>query len=123
MSAKATRKSTKRKKQPAPPVVPPERQRILSDESILFVYTDKDLFIHDKTCEKVREIPVEDLKSSGKYIAERRQCPKCALTAYLRIRSDDRKSYRTYEELYKRMNATPEQLREIYIEHNMTSSV
>ena len=107
-------------------VIPPvsaARQRILCDESIQFLYSKKDPCIHDKTCIKARDIPDEDLQPSTWYDADRPQCPDCALAAYLRVGAKDRKNYRGYAELYKKMKTSPEDLRRMYVDRRMTTSL
>ena len=55
------------------------RQRILSWESIRYVYSTRTNVLHDKTCATARNIPDEKLQVSGDFIEGMNLCKVCMM--------------------------------------------
>lgn len=115
--------------QQAPVVAPkpktpysPYRQRIMSDETVKFLYSKGGGQFHDKSCPKVQKIPDEELCCSGKYLSNISQCPYCAVKAYVRLGAKDFYNYPLYEKLFQRMRFTTKLLRRMYVNEKMRTS-
>lgn len=90
--------------------------RMLSDEKVLYFYHQAKNTIHEKHCELVKKIPVEDLTPLPAYKNGRKQCPNCALQSYLRIGAEDYKKDKAYDRLFKKMKADIKFIRKIFVE-------
>ena len=73
------------------------RNRIMSDETVKYIYSEKESILHDKHCLYAKEIPDSDLFYEKQYLPSMKQCPKCALRAYISYRP-----YRKAPERYRR---------------------
>lgn len=98
------------------------RQRIMSDESVRYLYSEREGKIHDKSCPKARKIPDEELCYSEKYLTHISQCPHCAIKAYVRLGAKDFYNFPLYEKHFERMRFTPSMLRWMYINDGMRTS-
>ena len=65
--------------------------RMLSDEHNLYFYQISKGTIHEKHCEYLKCIKTENLRPLLLYDNDKKQCPNCALRAYLRIGAEDYK--------------------------------
>ena len=71
--------------------------RMLSDERNLYFYQISNGTIHEKHCEQLKHIKTENLRPLSLYDNDKKQCPHCALRAYLRIGAEDYKKYKEYD--------------------------
>lgn len=94
------------------------RHRLASDENIRFFYSDEGI-IHDKTCDRVKEICDDELKYSYDYLAHMKPCSHCAARAYLRVGAKDYEEHENYEKLFRHMQVPLYILRSMYVEHHM----
>lgn len=92
--------------------------RMLSDEKTLYFYHTTKNTIHEKHCDILKDIKTESLQPLTSYDNEKKQCPHCALKAYLRIGAEDYKKYKEYDNLFKKMKADIDLIRNIYVELN-----
>ena len=90
--------------------------RMLSDENNLYFYQISKDTIHEKHCEHLKRIKTENLQPLSLYDDNKKQCPHCALRAYLRIGAEDYKKYKEYDKLFKAMNADMTLIRKIYVD-------
>lgn len=97
------------------------RQRILSNEQVKFLYSGSDTLIHDKSCKEARQISDDDLLYTQKYLPERKQCPECAVKAYVRIGAKDFKNYDTYLKLFEKMRMQEHLIRHMYVDCGMST--
>lgn len=65
------------------------RQRIFSNENVKFIYSKNNKILHEKHCPYIKAILDEELQYSGSFLPNMRQCPACAVEAYLRIGAKD----------------------------------
>lgn len=100
---------------PAPKPESMKLHRILSDEKIKFVYSNKTLTIHDKSCSRVKLMDDEELNSSEEYLQGYVACPKCELKAYIRAGAKDIKSYDEYIKLFNLMGADRDLIKRMYL--------
>lgn len=82
-------------------------QRMMSDETVKYLYSKNGGCLHDKSCPVARDIPDEELCCSKDYLPNISQCPLCAVKAYLRLGAKDFYNYPLYEKLFQRMRFTP----------------
>lgn len=77
-----------------------EKQRLISkranamdDARYRYIYSKKDNIVHDKSCEKVKEIKYWDFEATEKLPEKRKICPCCKRNVYIRnaIKSDMKK--------------------------------
>lgn len=101
----------------------PFRQRVLSNEKILFLTSRNSNIIHDKCCPVAREIPDEDLDILEAYDPNKKQCCVCALKAYLRWGAKDPYHKKQYEEYFKRVKLDISNLRYIYVSQQMKTNI
>ncbi len=90
--------------------------RMRSDEKNLFFYHKPKNTIHEKHCDNLKQIKFEDLQPLPSYKNGKKQCPHCALQAYLRIGAEDYKKHKEYDKIFKRMKADITLIRKIYVE-------
>lgn len=100
----------------------PYRQRIMSDETVKYLYSQKDRVLHDKSCPKVRDIPDDELCYTKDYLFDFLQCPLCAIKSYVRFGARDFYHFSLYERLFQRMGFTSALARKMYIEDRMETS-
>ncbi len=109
------------------PVVPskpkisfsPYRQRIMSDETVKYLYSKSSGVFHDKSCPEALKIPDEELCCSKEYLTEIPQCPLCAIKAYVRLGAKDLYNFHRYERLFDRMRFDPALIRQMYIQKGL----
>jgi hypothetical protein len=101
----------------------PLRQRMMSDEQVRFLYAEgageQDGFLHDKSCPIARKIPDAALRASKTYRLDKRQCPQCAVKAYVRLGARDFYNFRTYQRLFETMHLHQGHLRQMYVGYGM----
>ena len=51
------------------------RNRIMSDETVKYIYSEKESILHDKHCLYAKEIPDSDLFYEKQYLPSMKQCP------------------------------------------------
>ncbi|MDD6483895.1 MAG: HTH domain-containing protein [Clostridiales bacterium] len=90
--------------------------RMMSDEKNLYFYQRAENIIHEKHCELLKHIKLENLRPLTSYKKNKKQCPDCALRAYLRMGAEDYKKYKEYDKLFKRMRADMGLIRKIFVE-------
>jgi hypothetical protein len=95
------------------------RQRIMSDQRVRYIYSEKDNVIHDKSCRRTREIDDKDLFYSENYMPQLHQCRECAMRAYIHAGARDYNNYRVYEQLFERLHLWETLARHMYIECGM----
>ena len=93
----------------------PFRQRLMSDEHILYFYSEPGGEVHDKTCPRVREILDQDLRWSKSYPNHLPQCSLCWLKAYVRLGARDLFRSSDYERLFAKMGMPPQCQRQFEI--------
>lgn len=107
----------------APPSISPFRQRLMSDEGILYFYSQAGDVIHDKTCRAARLIPDEALRWSDSYRPDLMQCPDCRLKAYLRLGARDASRTAAYEKLFETMGFSEKLLRRMYVHDGIQTEI
>lgn len=90
--------------------------RMLSDEHNLYFYQISKGTIHEKHCEHLKRIKTENLRPLSLYDNDKKQCPHCALRAYLRIGAEDYKKYKEYDKLFQAMKADITRIRKMYVD-------
>jgi len=100
----------------------PFRQRIMSDETVKYLYSKEGGMFHDKSCSEARNIPDSELCYSRKYLSNIPQCPLCAVKAYVRLGAKDFYNFPIYERLFLRMKFNPSSLRRMYVQEKMRTS-
>lgn len=95
------------------------RQRVMSDETVKYLYSKSGGCLHDKSCPVARDIPDGELYCSKDYLPNIPQCPICAAKAYVRLGAKDFYNYSLYEKLFQRMQFTPALLRRMYVDEKM----
>lgn len=93
-----------------------ERQRILSSEKIRFIRDRDRNMIHDKSCRRVRDIPVDGMDALEDYDASCTICPECAMKAYIRCGARDFDQYEEYIKLFRIMDVSGPTVRKMYTE-------
>lgn len=112
VSVEATEKSSS----PAPSAeISLHKQRILSNETFKYVYCISERIIHDKHCPCCRDIADCDFAGIEEYDETMRQCPKCMERAYITLGAKDSKSYRKYQKIFRKFQATTEDLKLLYL--------
>jgi len=91
-----------------------KRHKILSDESVKYVYSNGSNILHDKSCRHVDAISNSNLCTSDRYLPAKRQCPDCALKAYIRAGGDvaDKDDYISF---FERVDIDENLIRHIFI--------
>lgn len=95
------------------------RQRILSNEQIKYIYSEREALFHDKSCREARLIPDDELRYSQEYRKDKKQCPECACKAYVRCGAKDLENYETYRKLFEKMQIQEKLIRHIYVDCGM----
>lgn len=76
------------------------RQQAFSDEQIKYFRIKNTNIIHDKSCEMLKQIPVDYMEPLEDYNPSCRVCPACAIRSYLRIGAKDFDQVAEYEKLF-----------------------
>lgn len=92
--------------------------RMLSSEQVLYFHQFPQNIIHEKHCKLLKNTKADNLKPLSEYKFGPKQCPNCALRAYLRNGAEDHKKYKEYENLFGAMNADIKLIRKIFMEYN-----
>ena len=87
------------------------RNRIMSDETVKYIYSEKESILHDKHCLYAKEIPDSDLFYEKQYLPSMKQCPKCALRAYISSGAKDSQNISMYLKLFKQFQIKLKQIR------------
>ena len=95
------------------------RNRIMSDETVKYIYSEKESILHDKHCLYAKEIPDSDLFYEKQYLPSMKQCPKCALRAYISSGAKDSQNISMYLKLFKQFQIKLKQIRHMYIDCGM----
>ena len=98
------------------------RHRILSDENVKYVYRKGGDTLHDKSCKHVDGIANHNLRVSDKYMPAKRQCPDCAIKAYIRAGGNvaDKNDYMSF---FERVGLDENMIRHIYIVMKAKTSI
>lgn len=99
------------------------RQRLMSDEHVLYFYPGSGGEVHDKTCLRAREIPDQDLRWSKTYPNHLPQCGLCWMNAYLRLGAQDLFRRSDYEIVFEKMGMTPQLVRRMYVHEGMRTEI
>lgn len=99
------------------------RQRLMSDEHILYFYSGSGGEVHDKTCPRTREILDQNLRWSKTYPNHLPQCSLCWMKAYLRLGARDLFRNSDYESLFAEMGMTSKLLRRMYVHKGMQTEI
>lgn len=97
--------------------------RMLSNEKTLYFISSDNDTIHEKHCELLKGENVENLIPLSEYKATKKQCPKCALRAYLRMGAEDYKKHKNYAKLFGMMHANIKLIRKIFLELNFKTNL
>lgn len=108
-----------KKEKAKPPKISSFRQRLMSDERVLYFYKKSENELHDKTCPEARKISDDDLRWSETYLHHLRQCPLCQTKAYLRLGARDISRLSDYEKLFQQMRISPQLQRRMYVHEGM----
>ena len=98
-----------------------ERQRLLSNEKIKYFWDKDEKLLHYKTCTVARHIEDKNLMYSGEYNPSMKQCPVCAMHAYVSAYAKDPESYTAYEKAYKELGMSHRILRRMYIDCDIST--
>lgn len=98
------------------------RQRIMSDETVKYLYSQSGGELHDKSCPEALKIPDEELCCSKEYLTELTQCPLCAVKAYVRLGAKDLYNFHRYERLFERMRFDSPLIRQMYVQKGLETS-
>lgn len=102
----------------------PYRQRIMSDENILFLSSfDVNSPIHDKTCLEARKIPDYKLQPLTEYNKQLPQCESCAIKSYIRVGAKDFYNWKNYEDLFEKMGFSTKLIRSMYVNRGMKTTI
>lgn len=99
------------------------RRKIMADDAIKYVCGRNEDIIHDKSCILARNIKDYDLKYLVNYPKWMKQCPHCAMEAYVRNGARDYENFPAYVVLFRLMMISEELLRHIYIDCEMQTKV
>lgn len=100
-----------------------DRHRIMSDQKIRYLYSRQEGVIHDKHCERAKEIRDEDLEWSEKYRTNWKPCPKCEIQAYIAAGAKDPKEIERYCQFFERTGMTRKQIRNMYIDRGVETRI
>lgn len=93
--------------------------RILSNEQIIYLFSENGRILHEKHCRRARKIPDEELRSLKEYDPAMKQCPECAVTAYIRIGAKDPEDMERYLALFDRIRMPVNLVRVMYLDMQM----
>ncbi len=98
------------------------RHRILSNENVKYVYSKGGNTLHDKSCKYVAGITNHNFRVSNKYLPAKRQCPDCAIKAYIRAGGNaaDKNDYMSF---FERVGLNENMIRHIYIVMKAKTSI
>lgn len=98
------------------------RHKCLSDESLLFAIVKSEGKIHDKTCCALKTYNDDEIDFVSEYDNSLCQCLACETKAVIRIGAKDN-DIEAHENFYKRVNASPDFIRKIYITMGFKTTV
>ena len=99
------------------------RRKIMADDNVKFICSRNEDVIHDKSCILTRNIKDNDLKYLVNYPKWMKQCPKCAIEAYLRYGAEDYDKLAEYDALFRLMMMPVEMIRHMYIDCDMKTRI
>lgn len=99
------------------------RRKIMADDNVKFICSRNEDVIHDKSCILTRNIKDYDLKYLVNYPKWMKQCPKCAIEAYLRYGAEDYDKLAEYDALFRLMMMSVEMIRHMYIDCDMKTRI
>ena len=100
-----------------------QRHRIMSDETVKYLYSPEQRIIHDKHCKIARSIPDSELMWSEEYLPQMTPCEECKLESYIMISARDPEETEQYLLFFKKVGMTEEQIRNLYVEHKMETRI
>lgn len=98
-----------------------ERHKFMSDPNIKYVVIDN--IIHDKLCENVKGTSNEFLNFYKKYQHHFKQCPNCAVNAYIRTGAEDFCNYEKYINFYYGHRLYGKGIKKLYITNKCTTKL
>lgn len=99
------------------------KHRILSNENVLYLYSEREKVLHEKHCPYVREIPDKELKWLKEYSPEIEQCPNCAAASYIHIGAKDSEDMDSYLSLFDKIQIPVHLIRSMYLERQMRTRI
>ena len=96
-----------------------EKQRwhkIMSDENIKYIISGD--IIHDKTCKKVKDFNLKDIKTSNEYIDNKKKCPHCEIMSWIHI-ADSRGDEEAYMKFFRRINLKFKHFKRLIVNKNI----
>lgn len=89
--------------------------RFLSDERVKFIYSNRNLRIHDKSCYHVKYLDDDEIHASEEYMVGYAVCPECEIKSYIRAGAKDIKNYDEYIKLFNVIGADKDAIKRMYL--------
>lgn len=100
-----------------------KRHRIMSNEKIKFLYSNKLGVIHEKHCICAKHIPDEELEYCQEYQTDLKPCPECMIQAYIISGAKDPKEIDWYLRFFEKVGITEERAKNIFIDNKMNTRI
>lgn len=104
-----------------PKITDENRQRMMSNPEVRYAVSSRR--IHDKKCPFIKGVSSEFLSFRERYDHNLKQCPECALMAYIRAGAEDMKNYKKYVAFFNAAKMNSEEIKAFYFNYKCTTKI